>query len=89
MTTIRGRLSSIPRQDFDLRFFANRDGDEGEVYLGEQRVTTNGNGHAAFRFVPERRVPVGQTVTATGTDARGNTSEFSLPRIVESGSIGA
>ncbi len=88
-TTIARRLSSTPDQPFVLRFFANRPGgDEGETFIGQRSFTTDGDGNGRFTFAPERRVEMGKTITATATDARGNTSEFSPPRPVEPGTTG-
>ena len=89
VTTIAGSLNSTPRRTFVLHFYANPPGgDEGKTFLGRQFVTTDANGNADFAFAPERRVALGKTITATATDHRLNTSEFSPPRTVEPGTIG-
>jgi CSLREA domain-containing protein len=88
-TTIAGRLNSGPNTPYVLRFFANpAGGEEGKTFLGQLSVFTDVGGAVAFRFVQDAKVAVGQTVTATATNGGGNTSEFSAPRTVESGTIG-
>jgi CSLREA domain-containing protein len=81
-THIQGRLNSVANSTFTLEFFANTSCDplgfgEGQTLLGSISVTTDGSGNAiftdpAFPFI----VPNGQFITATATDANGNTSEF-------------
>jgi hypothetical protein len=66
---------------FTIDFFANRGADrsnygEGEIPLGSISVTTNATGEAVFSAVLPPTV-VGQWITATATDPKGNTSEFS------------
>jgi CSLREA domain-containing protein len=82
--TIGGNLHSTPDQTFTLEFFAStscnavspNDYGEGQMYLGSASVSTDGNGDTPFIFNPLSLTP-GQVVTATATDANGNTSEFS------------
>jgi hypothetical protein len=50
---------------------------EGQLYLGAANVNTDGNGDANFSFTPVTLPPAGYLLTATATDAGGNTSEFS------------
>jgi len=81
-TTIQGTLNSTPNSLFRVEFFASPAADpsgfgEGETYLGFIDVTTGPDGNASFVFVPAGRIGLGQAVTATATDASGNTSEFS------------
>jgi uncharacterized protein (TIGR02145 family) len=81
--TVSGYLKSERVTDYILEFFANMTGDpsnygEGETYLGSIAVQTdNDSGYVFF----EQAFPVvgfpGQFITATATDASGNTSEFS------------
>jgi hypothetical protein len=87
-STISGRLNSLPDETFELQFFSNLGGDEGQRFIGEQRVTTDANGDARFTFAPASKVSVGRTITATTTGAKGSTSEFSAPRKVTQGVIG-
>lgn len=78
-TTVTGRLSSRPNETFTIDFYASTEPDasgfgEGEFYLGAQEVLTDGAGAASFTVsFPGQRT----FVTATATDARGRTSEFS------------
>jgi hypothetical protein len=80
-TTIQGTLNSTPNMTFSIEFFANNTYDpsgfgEGETFIGFAPVTTDISGNATFSVT----LPVNlgcRTVTATATDALGNTSEFS------------
>ncbi|MCX6927648.1 MAG: carboxypeptidase regulatory-like domain-containing protein, partial [Verrucomicrobia bacterium] len=82
---IRGTLNSTPNGTFALDFYADTSGDasgfgEGERYLGSTNVTTDAAGNTAFGFTPAgggTSVALTDVVTATATDAAGNTSEFS------------
>jgi hypothetical protein len=76
---VNGLLNSTANATFTLRFWSNPAGtSQAESYLGSQTVTTNGSGNALFSFSAPA-VPVGRTITATATDANGNTSEISDP----------
>ena len=80
-TGVRGSLNSSPATSFTIEFFASPvcDGSgngEGQTSLGATAVTTDGSGNAAID-VTLPAPSVGQVVTATATDAAGNTSEFS------------
>ncbi|HBL13460.1 MAG TPA: hypothetical protein DD379_19095 [Cyanobacteria bacterium UBA11162] len=80
-TEIQGRLSSEANSVFTIEFFASRSIDpsnygEGEIPLGSISVTTNNTGEAVFSAVLPTTV-IGQWITATATDSKGNTSEFS------------
>jgi hypothetical protein len=85
-TTIRGKLDSTPstrrnEQTFIVQFFSNpRLEDEGKTFLGQKKVTTNLEGKVPFTFQLDRAPKLSDdNVTATATDAKGNTSEFSRP----------
>lgn len=86
-----GSLTSTPNTTFTLEFFSNATCGpsgygEGEAFEGETPVSTDANGIASFSDVVLRQVvPTGQYVTATATDAQGNTSEFSACRQVGTG----
>ena len=76
---VQGSLNSMPGQTFTIQFFGNAACDasgngEGQTFLGSTSVTTNATGNAT---IPLFTVPTGQIVTATATNATGNTSEFS------------
>jgi uncharacterized protein (TIGR02145 family) len=79
---IRGRLNSAANSGYTLEFFANKVADntgygEGRTYLGSKTVTTNSSGNATFSETFSRSTGWGDVITATATDAQGNTSEFS------------
>ena len=81
-TTVNGTLNSAANQIFALDFFNNPSCDalnsgEGQTYLGSANATTDGGGNASFTVVLPATAP-GTIVTATATDAAGNTSEFSI-----------
>ncbi len=85
-TIIKGRLDSTPGKIFKVQFFANPSGtDQGKTFVGQKKVTTDASGHASFTFKPANIVRVGRVVTATATDPKGNTSEFSAARSVVKG----
>ena len=74
---VAGRIDSESGQNVTLEFFSNKSFDnttygEGEKYIGN--ATTDGNG--SF-FVRLPSVPLGSFITATATDSKNNTSEFS------------
>jgi len=80
---IQGSLNSTPGQALRLEFFASPQFDatgqsEGQLYLGAANANTDGNGEAAFNFASATLPPASHLLTATATDAQGNTSEFSL-----------
>jgi hypothetical protein len=86
-TVIIGNLDTKPGS-FLLQFFANQHPNssgfgEGETFLGQKWVHTDSGGHIFFKFGHLTAVPEGQFITATATDAQGNTSEFSYARNVE------
>jgi hypothetical protein len=81
-TVVRGTLNSIANATFNLQFFSNATCDssgngEGQTFLGSASVTTDTNGNASFNSPLPNAVAPGQFITATATDAAGNTSEFS------------
>ena len=78
--TVRGKLDSVPSSSFRIEVFGNAACDpsgngEGQTFLGAADLTTNNGGNGEFSvtaaFAP------GDYITATATDASGNTSEFS------------
>lgn len=81
-TTVEGTLASMSNAPFTIQFFANTECDpsgngEGQTFVGAVRVTTDSSGNARITFSLPSALPRGQFVTATATDAEGNTSEFS------------
>ncbi|MFY9608067.1 MAG: FG-GAP-like repeat-containing protein, partial [Blastocatellia bacterium] len=78
---IQGTLNSTANTTLTIQFFANSTCDpsgfgEGEQFLGSTQVTTDVSCNASFSFLADSVAP-GQSITATATDAAGNTSEFS------------
>jgi uncharacterized repeat protein (TIGR01451 family) len=81
-TTIHGSLSSTANTNFALQFFSSAFADptgfgEGQIYLGEATVTTNGSGLVNFIATVAAGAAGGQPITAVAIDPQGNTSEFS------------
>lgn len=81
-TQVAGTLSSQANKTYRIEFFANTACDpsgfgEAERYLGEIQVTTAASGEATFDVELPESTSVGEFVTATATDATGNTSELS------------
>ena len=71
---VEGTLNSVPNADFFLDFYSGEAG--AEKYLGAARARTDANGDALFSASLFPSVSAGHLVTATATDAQGNTSEF-------------
>jgi uncharacterized repeat protein (TIGR01451 family)/CSLREA domain-containing protein len=81
-TKIQGSFNSESNKTYTLQFFANTVCDdsgfgEGERYIGQTQVSTDGSGNASFTATFEEEVAPGTFITATATDPLGNTSEFS------------
>lgn len=81
-TAVRGTLNSAANKTFRLQFFASPACDasgngEGQVYLGDQLVTTTANCTNGFVALLPGAVTPGSVITATATDPASNTSEFS------------
>jgi parallel beta-helix repeat protein len=81
-TQIQGTLDSQPKATYRIEFFASLFWDplwvgEGQRYLGAMNVTTSTDGHGIFSALLTGAVSADEIVTATATDAAGNTSEFS------------
>ncbi|QEH36898.1 3-dehydroshikimate dehydratase [Aquisphaera giovannonii] len=77
---VDGTLSSAPNSSFTVQFFASPEPDpsgygEGQIDLGSITVQTDAAGNASFKGLFDAKG--GQFITATATDAAGNTSEFS------------
>ncbi|HVS31410.1 MAG TPA: BACON domain-containing protein [Thermoanaerobaculia bacterium] len=88
-TTISGTLNSTPSTGFLVDLYSNASCDasghgEGQTHLGSTSVLTDAGGNAAFSFVASTLLASGHVVTATATDAAGNTSEFSACRSASS-----
>ena len=81
-TTVAGTLNSAPGTTFRLEFFASPGADPtgygaGRTVLGAASVTTDSSGNVTFTATLSTTVPAGEFVSATATDATGDTSEFS------------
>ena len=88
-TTITGSLTGTAGQALTIQFFSNTAADlsgygQGQTYVGSTTVTTNSSGNASFTFVAPSNI-VGQSLSATATDASGDTSEFAKDITVPSG----
>ena len=76
-TRAQGVLNAAPNASYRLQLFSNEACGQGEHLAGEATVTTNSSGAAVFNAPVTPAVPAGQFMTATATDANGNTSAFS------------
>lgn len=58
VTTIKGKLLSVPSSSFTLQFFSNRRANkrQGELFIGEAEVVTAAGGGVRFTFTPELRL---------------------------------
>ena len=77
-----GSLSSLPRATFTIDIYGNTQADpsgygQGQVYLGSITITSDQAGNAPFSVILPLPATDLQFLTATATDAAGNTSEFS------------
>jgi hypothetical protein len=81
-TVVAGVLNSAPSSTYRIEFFGNSvphpsGFGEGEFYLGSTNVTTDFNGSAPFEMNFAGVLALQPYMTATATDAEGNTSMFS------------
>ena len=86
---VEGTLNAEPSTQYRIEIFANGIGVEhasgygaAERYLGFVLVTTDVSGNASFNTDLTAAVAIGETVTATATDAAGNTSEFGANHVI-------
>ena len=84
-TTIAGTLDGSPSTSFTIQFFGNRNCDssgygEGHTLIGSTVVATDETCGATFNVSLPYALATERFVTATATDANGNTSEFSACR---------
>jgi Leucine-rich repeat (LRR) protein/subtilisin-like proprotein convertase family protein len=77
-TRIAGNLTAPANTTVRVEFFSDAT-TEGRQYLGASNVTTDGAGNATFDVILDQKA-TGQNITATVTDATGNTSKLSSPR---------
>ena len=85
-TTIAGTLNSSANGSFRIEFFSNPLVVAPQVFLGSEQVYTDSSGNAQV-FLACTTVGTSGTITATATDAAGNTSQFSVPIVVMAPSI--
>ena len=81
-TFVAGTLASAPNSTFTIDFYANSAPDpsgygQGQYYLGSTTVNTDDNGNASFTATLGALPAGAQYVSATATDAAGDTSQFS------------
>jgi hypothetical protein len=81
-TEVVGTLNSLPNATYTLDFYASSTVDpsgfgQGNRYLGSDSVSTDASGNVRFDFSNLSFSNPGDVITATATDAAGNTSEFS------------
>lgn len=81
-TRVQGVLESAPDSTYTLEFFASPIASpagfaEGALYLGARTVSTDNDGSVAFNLLLPSSASPGALITATATDAGGNTSELS------------
>ena len=90
---VQGVFNSKAGASYRLEFFATPTWDatnqpEGKYFLGTTNVTTDGSGNASFAAAFATAPATNLLVTATATDANGNTSEFSAGiAITSSGAV--
>jgi photosystem II stability/assembly factor-like uncharacterized protein len=82
IANVQGTLNSTPSATFTIEFFSNPSCDgsgngEGATFLGSTTVMTGGSGNASFDVTFAATILPTHVVTATATDAAGNTSEIS------------
>ena len=83
-THIQGVLHSTASTSYDIDFYANpacsnfpREFLQGQTYIGSAPATTDASGTAVIDVTLPIAVDAGARISATATDASGNTSEFS------------
>ena len=81
-TLVRGLFNSAAGKTYVLQFFASPSGNtsgygEGRLFLGQTNLTLGAAFSTNFSVTLPATVPAGWVITATATDAAGNTSEFS------------
>jgi hypothetical protein len=80
VVTISGTMAGSPGQTLTLEFFDNPTRTrQGETFLGSLTMMLGPDGQGGFAFQVNSGVNMGDFVTATATDAAGNTSRFSKP----------
>jgi hypothetical protein len=86
--TVTGTLNSEPNATYDVEIFATNSGTSDSAYAGTVSVTTDSNGDGAFAATFEVETGTsGGMMTATATDAFGDTSELSDPIPIEDSAV--
>ena len=85
VTTIAGRLKSVPGKKYKIELYSNPTGTQATKLIGSTSVTTNAQGGSSFTFSPANAVAVGERITATATAPDHSTSEISGSRLVAAG----
>jgi len=75
-TRVIGGLDSTASTEFTLQFFVKRLSSTGDDLLGTACVTTDSAGAARFDFTFPGNTAANEFISATATDADGNTSEL-------------
>jgi len=88
---VTGHLESAANADYVIEFFAIDEADasghgQGDRFLGELAVTTDANGQVSFATSLSGNAE-DDWLSATATDASGNTSEFSAARSIHIASV--
>ncbi|WP_148596529.1 Ig-like domain-containing protein [Aquisphaera giovannonii] len=81
LIALTGTFSGPPATMLTLQFFVNDEADptgfgQGQYYVGSATITTDADGNATFTVILPAAVSPGRNLSATATDANGNTSEF-------------
>ncbi len=87
-STVNGVFSGAPNDSLHLEFFASTEKDptgygEGQRFLGSIEIKTGNFGTTPFSGSLASLVNAGEYITATATDYKGNTSEFSQAILAE------
>jgi hypothetical protein len=81
--TIAGSLVGAATTTYSLQLFSNPAGEnQARMFLGSSVATTGASGRADIFLSIATGVPIGGNVTATATDAAGDTSELSITILV-------
>jgi len=78
IVAVSGTLNSEPGGTYDVELFAQKPGG-GQIFVGTVPVSTDANGDGTFAGAFVADVAAGDVLTATATDAFGDTSEISDP----------
>ncbi len=81
VSTVSGTLNSAPTSTYTIDFYSNTTADatnrgQGKTFSGSTSVTTDATGKATFTAATNATVALNSILSATATDAGGNTSEF-------------